>query len=95
MLPFETLAVLIGLALGCLVVGVGLWVAKRRSGVVLSLIGIGWLFTMGLYGALEVAGLYGKVGEAGGYVANAVGVILMIVGIGGAYYVVKGRRGGS
>lgn len=76
-----------------LIVGLALIAAKRRFGYLVALLGVLWLFTMGLYYWLMSAGIYGKTAAEAGYVTNAVGMVLVIVGLViGSYAVGKVKR---
>lgn len=66
---------------------------KKNFGMLLLVVGIGWLITFGFYFALVAAGVYGLQGAAGGYVNNIIGAILFIVGIVGIIYFVKMKGG--
>ncbi len=73
--PYLVLTV-IGIVI--LVIGVVLLAGKMKGGLILSLIGILWLFTMGLYYAFTYTGVY----SSGLYpIANIIGVVLLIVGL--------------
>jgi len=66
---------------------------KKNFGMLLLVVGIGWLITFGFYFALVAAGVYGLQGAAGGYANNIIGAILFIVGIVGIIYFVKMKGG--
>lgn len=62
-----------------LAIGSVLIATKRRIGGLITLIGALWILTMGIYYAFQ----YSRIYETGLYpVANVVGVIILIVGIG-------------
>lgn len=58
------------------VMGVVLYFTRRRGGAVLLTFGALWLFTMVLYYALTVTGLYGS----GSIVLNVIGLLILVVG---------------
>ncbi|MGQ4834654.1 MAG: hypothetical protein ACP6IS_12285 [Candidatus Asgardarchaeia archaeon] len=81
-----------------LVVGVVLkYSMKKNIGLLLLVVGIGWLITFGFYFALNAAGIYGLQGEQAGFANNIIGGLLFILGIIGIYYIVKkkGAEGGA
>ncbi|MEQ9716051.1 MAG: hypothetical protein ACTSSP_03845 [Candidatus Asgardarchaeia archaeon] len=84
------------LVLGIIILVVGLVLKfgmKKNFGMLLLVVGIGWLITFGFYFALVAAGVYGLQGAAGGYANNIIGAILFIVGIVGIIYFVKMKGG--
>lgn len=84
------------LVLGIIILVVGLVLKfgmKKNFGMLLLVVGIGWLITFVFYFALVAAGVYGLQGAAGGYANNIIGAILFIVGIVGIIYFVKMKGG--
>jgi len=66
-----------------LVVGIALLATKKKGGFLTLLIGLLWLLTMGIYYAFAYTGVY----ETGLYpVANIIGIVLLIVGLGAVLY---------
>jgi len=74
--------VLVGLGVILTLIGLALAAAKRRSGWMVTLIGVAFLVSFGIYLALLFTGIYGKVAAAGCYIPNLIGAILVIIGIG-------------
>ena len=74
--------VLVGLGVILTLIGLALAAAKRRSGWMVTLIGVAFLVSFGIYLALLFTGIYGKVAAAGYYIPNLIGAILVIIGIG-------------
>ena len=65
------------------IAGIVLVFGKKKGGFLVSLIGFLWLLTMGIYYLFTYAGVY----EAGLYpVANIIGVVLLIAGLGVVLY---------
>ena len=86
------------LVLGIIILVVGAilkFSMKKNIGLVLFLIGIGWLITFGFYFALVAAGIYGAQGPQAGFANNIIGAILFIVGIIGIYFIVKKKGAGG
>ncbi|RLE62438.1 MAG: hypothetical protein DRJ49_03975 [Thermoprotei archaeon] len=83
------------LAIGIIVLIVGILMAalKKRGGLLLTFIGVGWLITFGLYFVLVHTGLYGKIGSGPGLVLNAVGVVILMIGLIIAYSAIRRARG--
>lgn len=65
------------------VAGIVLLVGKVKGGFLVLLIGFLWLLTMGIYYAFTYTGVY----KSGLYpVANVIGVVLLVVGLGAVLY---------
>lgn len=65
------------------VAGIVLLSSKTKGGFLVLLVGLLWLLTMGIYYLFTYTGVY----ESGLYpVANIVGVVLLIVGLGVVLY---------
>lgn len=74
-----------------LVIGIVLLLIGRRGGL-LILVGILWLFTMGLYYGLSAVGIYGTPH----ILNNAIGILILVIGGGLAiYYLNKSRKRGG
>ncbi len=66
-----------------LIAGIALLASKKKGGLLVLLLGLLWLLTMGIYYIFTYTGVY----ETGLYpVANVVGVVLLIVGLGAVLY---------
>jgi len=74
--------VLVGIGIVLTVIGLALAAAKRRGGWLVTLIGVAFLVSFGIYLALLFGGIYGKVAAAGYYIPNLIGFILIIIGVG-------------
>ncbi len=75
-----------------LVIGIILLMAKIRSSGILILIGILWLFTMGLYYGLSATGIYGKPH----ILNNVIGILILVIGGSLAiYYLSKSVKKGG
>ena len=86
--------VLVGLGVILTLIGLALAAAKRRSGWMVTLIGMAFLVSFGIYLALLFTGIYGKVAAAGYYIPNLIGAILVIIGIGIWIKISKGEMEG-
>lgn len=65
------------------IAGIILITRKAKGGFLVLLVGLLWLLTMGIYYIFTYTGVY----EAGLYpVANIVGVVLLIAGLGAVLY---------
>lgn len=65
------------------VAGIALLAGKKKGGFLVLLIGLLWLLTMGIYYLFTYTGVY----ETGLYpVANIVGIVLLIAGLGAVLY---------
>lgn len=75
-----------------LVIGLALWALKKRGGVVVTLLGALWLFTMVLYYGLVYAGIYGTEFHIA---KNVIGLLILLVGaFVSVSYLRKAKRGG-
>jgi len=86
--------VLVGLGVILTLIGLALAAAKRRSGWMVTLIGVAFLVSFGIYLALLFTGIYGKVAAAGYYIPNLIGAILVIIGIGIWIKISRGKKEG-
>ncbi|MEZ0393773.1 MAG: hypothetical protein ABWK00_01820 [Desulfurococcaceae archaeon] len=77
-------------AIGALItiVGLAMFLAKKRGGGVVLLLGLLWLFTMALYYGLNYVGTYGKPSP----VNNAIGLAILVIGGGVAIYYISSYR---
>ena len=73
---FDQYAVLTVIGVIILLIGIALYVAKKKGGLMLTLLGALWLFTMGLYYGLAAAKLYGS----SSILLNVIGIIILILG---------------
>lgn len=65
------------------IAGIVLLASKTKGGFLVLLVGLLWLLTMGIYYLFTYTGVY----KSGLYpVANVVGVVLLIVGLGAVLY---------
>ena len=84
-MPVELFAawyVLVAIGVILTILGLALAAAKKRGGWMVTLIGVAFLISFGLYLALSAGGIYGKVAGAAYYIPNLIGAILIIIGIG-------------
>lgn len=66
-----------------LILSIVLLATKKKSGFIALLIGLLWLLTMGIYYVFAYTGIY----KTGLYpVANIIGVVILIVGLGAVLY---------
>jgi len=71
-----TLLTIIGVVI--LIVGIALLATKKKGGFLALLIGLLWLFTMGIYYTFTYTGVY----KTGLYpVANIIGIAILIIGL--------------
>ncbi len=84
---------IIALGVVILVVGAVLAAARRRAGLMIAVIGFIWLVGFGVYIAMSMAGIYGKVAAEAGYVPNIVGILLLAVGVVGVGMLARKRKG--
>ncbi|WP_434731162.1 hypothetical protein WLZ34_06135 [Thermogladius sp. KZ2Tp1] len=89
--------VLLTIGVIVLIIGISLYLAKKRGGLVLLALGALWLFAMLVYYVYSTMGFYAAVGlnqsSMGPAVTTTLGFIILIVGIALAVYVA--RRGGK
>ncbi len=80
-----------------MIIGIALYLAKKRGGLVLLALGVLWLFAMLIYYVYSTMGFYAAAGlnqsSMGPAVTTTLGFIILIVGIALAVYVA--RRGGK
>lgn len=72
-----------------LILGIALFVGKKRGGGLLVLIGALWLLTMALYYGLSYAGIYGTPHPLN----NVIGVIILVAGLGITLQYLRKRAG--
>jgi len=73
---FDQYATLTIIGVIILIIGIALYATRKKGGLMLTLIGGLWLFTMGLYYGLAATKLYGS----GSILLNVIGIIILIVG---------------
>jgi hypothetical protein len=73
---FDQYATLTIIGVIILLIGIALYAARKKGGLMLTLIGGLWLFTMGLYYGLVATKLYGS----RSILLNVIGIIILIVG---------------
>lgn len=84
---------IIAIGVVVLIAGVVLTLVKIRGGLMLLLMGLVWLAAFGLYLALLLAGIYGKVGAEAGYIPNLIGLLLVIAGVVAGVRVARFKKG--
>ena len=86
--------VLVGIGVILTLIGLVLAAAKKRGGWIVTLMGVIFLASFGIYLALLFSGIYGKVAAAGYYIPNLIGAILVIIGIGIWIKISRGKKEG-